>query len=259
MKTVNSEVKNWWQKVKAHQSKFWVLLDCKNDCKSNFKDADHMLECLTHWVSLCYQCHHKKWSYQAQENAKILQRNCDTSWNSLISKNNWLTYFKAVVSAYDSRSVSEIDWSWSLLSIKSYRDIAEDDRSMTCCDVQRLVSRSILQPILQSILQLILQSILRFKYWLLNRHQSLCNSCKACNHSSEEYKVNFSSYKRKVYIWSLFKLHDEVNSHVTMQSECNAVARQIDSKYNFCTVTLLVILLLSRIIQVNSYCFCQEL
>ncbi len=180
-----------------------------------------MLECLIHWVSLCYQCHHKKWSYQAQENAKILQRNCDTSWNSSISKNNRLTYFKAVVSACDSRSVSWIDWSQSSLSIKSYRDIAEDDRSMTCCDVWRLVSRSILQ----SILQLILQSILRFKYWLLNRHQSLCNSRKACNHSSEEYEIDFSSHKRKVYIWSLFKLHDEVDSHVTMQSECNAVAR----------------------------------
>ncbi len=99
-----------------------------------------MLECLTYWVSSCYQCHHKKWSYQAQENAKILQRDCDTSWNSLISKNNWLTYFKAVVSACDSRSVSWINWSWSSLSIKSYRDIAEDDRSMTCCNVWRLVS-----------------------------------------------------------------------------------------------------------------------
>ncbi len=199
-----------------------------------------MLECSIHWVSLCYQCHHKKLSYQAQENAKILQRNCDISWNSSISKNNWLTYFKAVVSACDSRSVSWIDWSRFSLSIKSYRDIAEDDRSVTCCDVQRLVSRSILQSILQS--------ILRFKYWLLNRHQSLCNSRKACNYSSEEYEVDFSSHERKVYIWSLFKLHDEVDSHVTMQSECNAVAKQIDSKYNFCTVTLLVILLLSRII-----------
>ncbi len=206
-----------------------------------------MLKCSIYWVSLCYQCHHKKWSYQAQENAKILQRNCDTSWNSLISKNNQLTYFKAVVSVCDSRSVSWIDWSQSLLSIKSYKDIAEDDRSMTCCNVQRLVSWSILQ------------SILQFKYWLLNRYQSLRNSCKACNHSSEEYEIDFSSHERKVYIWSLFKLHDEVNNHVTMQSECNAVARQIDSKYNFCTVTLLVILLLSCIIQVNSYCFCQEL
>ena len=199
-----------------------------------------MLECSIHWVSLCYQCHHKKWSYQAQENAKILQRNSDTSWNSLISKNNWLTYFKAVVSACDSRSMSWIDWSQSSLLIKSYRDIAEDDRSVTCCDVRKLVSRSILQSILQS--------ILRFKYWLLNRHQSLHNSCKACNHSSKEYEIDFSSYKRKVYIWSLFKLHDEVDSHVTMQSECNAVAKQINSKYSFCTVTLLVILLLSRII-----------
>ncbi len=203
-----------------------------------------MLECLIHWVSSCYQCHYKKWFYQAQENAKILQRNYDTSWNSLISKNNQLTYFKAVVSACDSRSMSWIDWSWSSLSIKSYKNIAEDDESVTDCNVWRLVSRSILQ------------SILQFKYWLLNRYQSLCNSCKACNHSSEEYEINFSSYKRKVYIWSLFKLHDEVDSHVTMQSECNAVTKQINSKYNFCTVTLLVILLLSRIIQVNSYCFC---
>ncbi len=208
-----------------------------------------MLECSTHWVSLCYQCHHKKWSYQAQENAKISQRNCDTSWNSLISKNNQLTYFKAVVSACDSRSVSWIDWSQSSLSIKSYRDIAEDDENVTDCNVWRLVSWSILQSILQL--------ILRFKYWLLNRHQSLRNSCKACNHSNEEYEIDFSSYERKVYIWSLFKLHDEVNNHVTMQSKCNVVARQIDSKYNFCTVTLLVILLLSRIIQVNSYRFCQ--
>ncbi len=101
-----------------------------------------MLECSIHWVSLCYQCHHKKWSYQAQENAKISQRNCDTSWNSSISKNNRLTYFKAVISACDSRSVSWIDWSQSSLSIKSYRDIAEDDRSVTCCNVRRLVSRS---------------------------------------------------------------------------------------------------------------------
>ncbi len=178
-----------------------------------------------------------------------MQRNCDTSWNSLISKNNWLTYFKAVVSACDSWSVSWIDWSQSSLSIKSYKDIAEDDESMTDCNVWKLVS--------WSILQLILQLILRFKYWLLNRHQSLCNSRKACNHSSEEYKIDFSSYERKVYIWSLFKLHDKVDSHVTMQSECNAVIKQIDSKYNFCTVTLLVILLLSRIIQVNSYRFCQ--
>ncbi len=210
-----------------------------------------MLECSTHWVSLCYQYHHKKWFYQAQENAKILQRNYDTSWNSLISKNNWLTYFKAVVSACDSRSVLWIDWSQSSLSIKSYKDIAENDRSMTCCNVQRLVS--------WSILQLILQLILQFKYWLLNRYQSLHSSCKVCNHSSKEYEIDFSSHERKVYIWSLFKLHDKVNSHVTMQSECNAVARQINSKYNFCTVTLLVILLLSRIIQVNSYRFCQEL
>ncbi len=176
-----------------------------------------MLECSTHWVSLCYQYHHKKWSYQAQENAKILQRNCDTSWNSLISKNNRLTYFKTVVSACNLQSVSWIDWSQSSLSIKSYKDIAEDNESMTDYNVQRLVSWSILQSILQLILQ--------FKYWLLNRHQSLRNSCKACNHSSEEYKIDFSSYKRKVYIWSLFKLHDEVDSHVTMQSECNAVAR----------------------------------
>jgi hypothetical protein len=130
------------------------------------------------------------------------------------------------------------------LSIKSYKDIAEDNRSVTCCNVQRLVSWSILQLILQSILQ----SMLRFKYWLLNRYQSLHNLCKACNHSSEEYEIDFSSYKRKVYIWSLFKLHDEVDSYVTMQSECNTVTRQIDSKYDFCTVTLLVILLLSRII-----------
>jgi len=173
-----------------------------------------------------------------------LQRNCDTSWNSLILKNNQLTYFKAVVSACNSRSVSWINWSQSSLSIKSYKDIAENDESMTDCDVQRLVSWSILQLILQ------------FKYWLLNKHQSWRNSRKMCNHSSKEYKIDFSSYKRKVYIWSLFKLHDEVNSHVTMQSECNAVARQIDSKYNFCIITLLVILLLSRIIQVNSYCFC---
>ena len=85
------------------------------------------------------------------------------------------------------------------------------------------------------------------------------NSCKECNHSSEEYEINFSSYEWKVYIWSLFKLHDEVNNHVTIQSECNTVIKQINSKYNFCTVTLLMILLLSRIIQVNSYCFCQEL
>ncbi len=210
-----------------------------------------MLECSTHWVSSCYQCHHKKWSYQVQENAKISQRNCDTSWNSSISKNNQLTYFKAVVSACDSRSMLWIDWNQSSLSIKSYRDIAEDDRSVTCCNVRKLVSWSILQSILQS--------ILRFKYWLLNRHQSLCNSRKACNHSSEEYKVDFSFYKRKVYIWSLFKLHNEVDSHVTMQSKCNTVVKQIDSKYNFCTITLLVILLLSRIIQVNSYHFCQEL
>ncbi len=47
-----------------------------------------MLKCSTYWVSLYYQCHHKKWFYQAQENAKILQRDCDTSWNSLILKNN---------------------------------------------------------------------------------------------------------------------------------------------------------------------------
>jgi len=100
---------------------------------------------------------------------------------------------------------------------------------------------------------------LQFKYWLLNRHQSLHNSRKAYNHSNEEYEIDFSFYERKVYIWSLFKLHDEVDSHVTMQSECNAVIKQIDSKYNFCTVTLLMILLLSRIIQVNSYRFCQEL
>ena len=176
-----------------------------------------MLECSIHWVSSCYQCHHKKWSYQAQENAKILQRNCDTSWNSSISKNNRLTYFKAVILACDLQSVSWIDWNQSSLSIKSYRDIVEDDKSMTDCNVQRLVSRSILQSILQLILQ--------FKYWLLNRHQSLCNSCKACNHSNEEYEIDFSSYKQKVYIWSLFKLHDEVDNHVTMQSECNAVAR----------------------------------
>ncbi len=214
-----------------------------------------MLECSIHWVSLCYQCHYKKWSYQAQENAKISQRNCDTSWNSLISKNNQLTYFKAAVSACDSQNMSWIDWSWSSLSIKSYKDIAEDNESMTNCNVRKLVSWSILQLILQLILRLILW----FKYWLLNRHQSLRNSRKVCNHSSEEYEINFSSHKRKVYIWSLFKLHDEVNNHVTMQSECNAVAKQIDSKYNFCTVTLLVILLLSRIIQVNSYRFCQEL
>ena len=96
-----------------------------------------MLKCSTHWVSLCYQCHHKKWSYQAQENAKILQRNCDTSWNSLISKNNQLTYFKAVVSACDSQSVSWIDWNQSSLSIKSYKDIAEDDESITDCNVWR--------------------------------------------------------------------------------------------------------------------------
>jgi len=131
----------------------------------------------------------------------------------LISKNNQLTYFKAVVSACNSRSVSWINWSQSSLSIKSYKDIAEDDESMTDCDVQRLVSWSILQ------------SILQFKYWLLNKHQSLRNSRKMCNHSSKEYEINFSSYKRKVYIWSLFKLHDEVDSHVTMQSKCNAVAR----------------------------------
>ncbi len=192
MKTVNNEVENWWQKDEAHQSKFWVLLNCKNDCKSDFKDADHMLKCSTHWVSSCYQCHHKKWSYQAQENAKILQRNCDTLWNSSISKNNWFTYFKAVVSACDVQSVSWIDWSWSSLSIKSYRDIAENDRSMTCCNVWRLV--------LWSILQSILQSILRFKYWLLNKHQSLHNSCKACNHLNEEYEIDFSFYKWKVYI-----------------------------------------------------------
>ncbi len=84
---------------------------------------------------------------------------------------------------------------------------------MTCYDVQRLVSWSILQ------------SILQFKYWLFNRHQSLCNSCKVYNHSNEEYKINFSSYKWKVYIWSLFKLHDEVDNHVTMQLKCNAVTR----------------------------------
>jgi len=145
------------------------------------------------------------------------------------------------------QSVLWIDWNQSSLSIKSYKDIAEDNRSMTCYNVWRLVSWSILQLILQ------------FKYWLLNRHQSLCNSCKVCNHLNKEHKIDFSSHERKVYIWSLFKLYDEVNNHVTMQSECNAVARQIDSKYNFCTVTLLMILLLSRIIQVNSYCFCQEL
>ena len=143
-----------------------------------------------------------------------MQRDCNTSWNSLISKNNQLTYFKAVVSACDSQSVSWIDWSQSSLSIKSYKDIAEDDRSITCCNVQRLVS--------WSILQLILQLILQFKYWLLNRHQSLYNSCKVCNHSSKEYEIDFSSYRWKVHIWSLFKLYDKVD---TMQSECNAVAR----------------------------------
>ena len=200
-------------------------------------DIDHMLECLIHWISLYYQCHNKKWSYQVQENAKILQRNCNISWNSLISKNNQLTYFKAVISACNSWSISWIDWSWFSLSIKSYKDIAKDDKSMTDCNVQRLVSWSILQ----------------FKYWLLNRHQSLRNSCKVYNHSSKEYEIDFSSYKQKVYIWSLFKLHDEVNSYVTMQSKCNAVTRQINSKYNFCIVTLLMILLLLRIIQVNSY------
>jgi len=111
-----------------------------------------MLKCSTYWVSLYFQCHHKKWFYQAQENAKILQRDCDTSWNSLILKNNWLTYFKAVVSTYDSWNVSWIDWNQSSLLIKSYKNIAENDKSMTCCNVWRLVSWSILQSILQSIL-----------------------------------------------------------------------------------------------------------
>ncbi len=77
-----------------------------------------------------------------------MQRNCDTLWNSSISKNNQLTYFKAVVSACNLQSISWINWNQSSLLIKSYKDIAEDDKSMTDCNVQRLVSWSILQSIL---------------------------------------------------------------------------------------------------------------
>jgi hypothetical protein len=133
---------------------FWVLLNCKNDCKN----ADHMLECSINWFKSRSWCNQIKKFNEVLQSMKISSRNNDSATDSLISMNDWIAYFEAFFSARSSWNLSELDCRryQSSFSDQCHKDTSKNDQSLTCDNVWRLVS--------QLVSQLILQLILQFKY-----------------------------------------------------------------------------------------------